>query len=265
MPARREETTVDEKSRARSSSVSSTKDRLGSTSKDAMLRNLDAERGPSPDAFPDSSASQNKECRLRSASGLQQTATPTPDGSDMDRALEQAVTARLQERLLYLGWRKYRIPRDVCEDLFQAALLTYIEVRDRYPVLDEHPKILVGIFRNKCREHIDKHVRQEKKRRALHDSVRRGEVGTSVIAPNPSPDDGVVEDLVRREEETLIFEALAELRPEAREMFMLIVNEGISRKELIERYGLNKNTLDSRLHTYRKELRRLLARRGIHF
>ena len=35
------------------------------------------------------------------------------------------------------------------------------------------------------------------------------------------------------------------------------------RKVLIERYGLNKNTLDSRLHTYRKELRKLLAERGI--
>lgn len=258
----REERIVHEPTPARASTRASRAQGARSTCKDTMSSNVDVESGPSPRAFPVSSASPRPECRLRS-SPQPRTEDATPDGSDMDRALEQTVTARLQERLLYLGWRRYRIPRDLAEDLFQAALLTYLQVRDRYPNLDEHPRILVGIFRNKCREHIDRHVRQEKKRRALHDSVRRGDAGTSVVAPNPSADDGVVEEIVRREEESLILEALSALRPKAREMFRLIVEEGASRKELIERYGLNKNTLDSRLHTYRKELRKLLEQRGI--
>lgn len=258
MRGHREEIALDEESPVVDSVRACDPDRLGSTPDAAMLRNLDVEQRPSPD----SSSSTDAECGLRSTSAIRQPANPNPDGSDMDRALESAMTARLQERLLYLGWRRFRFPRDVCEDLFQAALVTYLEVRDRYPNADEHPKILVGIFRNKCREHIDRHVRQEKKRRALHESVRRGEAGVTVLAPNPGPDDGIVDELVHREEETLILEALTELRHEAREMFKLIL-EGVSRKELIERYGLNKNTLDSRLHTYRKEFRKLLEQRGI--
>lgn len=263
MPGRREVAVVDEESTALDSRSTGAPDRLGSTRDGAMLRNLDVEQRPNRDALPGASTSPSPECELRSSSAPVQTSPP--DGNDMDRALEETVTARLQERLLYIGWRRYRIPRDVCEDLFQAALVTYLEVRDRYPRLEEHPRILVGIFRNKCREHIDRHVRQEKKRRALHDSVRRGEVGTSVLAPNPTADDGIVDELVRREEETLILEALAQLRPPAREMLSLIIEQGLTRKELIDRYGLNKNTLDSRLHTYRKELRKLLAQRGIRY
>ena len=183
----------------------------------------------------------------------------------MDGVLGKAVTERLRERLLYLGWRRYRIPQDVSEDLIQSALVTYIEVRDRYPNQDEHPRILVGIFRNKCREHIDRHVRAERKRKALYSSLLSGSAGTTAVATSPSGEDGVVDEIVRREEECLILEALSELRPKAREMFRLIVDEGATRKDLIERFGLNKNTLDSRLHTYRKELRVLLARRGINF
>ena len=183
----------------------------------------------------------------------------------MDPVLGEAVTARLRERLLYLGWRRYRIPKDVSEDLVQATLVTYIEVRDRYPNRDEHPRILVGIFRNKCREHIDSHVRAERKRRLLHDSVRRGEVGASILAANPTDETGIVDEIVRREDENLILSALAQLRPQAREMFRLIIDEGATRQDLIERYGLNKNTLDSRLHTYRRELRKFLEQRGIDF
>lgn len=264
MPSQREETIVDEPSPSHASTVARAEQGVDSTRSGAMLRNLDVGPGRTAPAFPDSSPSPNWECRLRSPSTVT-TPNPAPTGSDMDRALEKAVTARLQERLLYLGWRRYRIPRDVGEDVFQAALVTFIEVRGRYPNQDEHSRILVGIFRNKCREHIDRHVRQEKKRRALHDSVRRGDAGTSILSPNATPEDGVVDELMRREEECLILEALSELRPKAREMFRLIVEEGATRKELIERYGLNKNTLDSRLHTYRKELRALLQRRGIDY
>ena len=51
--------------------------------------------------------------------------------------------------------------------------------------------------------------------------------------------------------------------PQARELFHLITVVGLSRKELMERFGLNANTFDSRLHTYRKELRDLLDRRDL--
>ena len=56
---------------------------------------------------------------------------------------------------------------------------------------------------------------------------------------------------------------LADLRPEAREMFRLLVKEEVGRKGLIEHYGLNKNTLDTRLHVFRRELKNLLRKRGL--
>lgn len=168
-------------------------------------------------------------------------------------------------RLIYLAWRRYRIPKETAEDLVQNALATFIEVRDRYAKVEEHPRVLTGVFRNKCREHIDFRVREQKKFRELASSAdARREIPT--VAPDGArPDQGVLDQLVRGEEAAIILEALAELRPEAREMFELIVEDGASRKDLIERYGLNKNTLDSRLHVYRRELRTLLARRGFQF
>lgn len=190
-------------------------------------------------------------------------ARPRIEGSSTDGVLASEEAARLHTRLRYLAWRRYRIPQQVAEDLVQAALLTYLEVRDRYPNEEEHPKILVGIFRNKCREHIDGQVRAARKLRALRIKAEAGITGTPVVPVESATDDGVVDELARREQFHLVLQALAELRPSAREMFRLIVEEGADRKELISRYGLNKNTLDSRLHAYRNELRKILGRHGI--
>ena len=68
---------------------------------------------------------------------------------------------------------------------------------------------------------------------------------------------------VQKEDAEAILGALAELLPEAREMFRLLVEEEVGRQGLIEEYGLNKNTLDTRLHVFRKELRDLLKKRGV--
>jgi DNA-directed RNA polymerase specialized sigma24 family protein len=72
-----------------------------------------------------------------------------------------------------------------------------------------------------------------------------------------------VEEVLRREDARQILSALAKLRPEAREMFRLLAEEDLGRKGLLEHYDLNKNTLDTRLHAFRKELRKLLADRGV--
>lgn len=190
-------------------------------------------------------------------------ARTTVEGEFLDGALTSEEAARIQLRLGYLAWRRYRIPADVAEDLVQAALLTYLEVRDRYPNPEEHQRIIVGIFRNKCREHIDGLVRGDRKLRVLRAKAEAGQAHVAA-APVASPTgEGVVDELAGREEFHLILQALAELRPGAREMLRLVAEDGVDRKELIRRFGLNKNTLDSRLHTYRKELRKLLTRHGI--
>jgi RNA polymerase sigma factor (sigma-70 family) len=174
--------------------------------------------------------------------------------------LEGTATGRLVSSLVYLARARFRIRAESSEDLVQSAILTFLEVRHRYPREDEHARILVGIFRNKCREHIERTVRSARGLeavRAAADSKRGPSDSRATL------DDGVLRDLVHREEGGRILEALAHLRPQAREMFRLITEEGLTRRELMRRFGLNANTLDSRLHTYRRELREALAKRGV--
>ncbi len=171
--------------------------------------------------------------------------------------------ADLEARLLYLAWRWYRIPSDTAEDIVQTAMMTFIEVCERYPNPDEHSVILVGIFRNKCREYIARTMRTARGLRALRTAAQSGTATIPVLPAESTPEDGVLHELVNREDGSLILSALSELRPKAREMFSLIVEKGATRQDLIDHYGINKNTLDSRLHAYRKELREILSKRGL--
>lgn len=169
-------------------------------------------------------------------------------------------TAQLESRLLYLARRQYRIPRDTAADLVQASLVVFLEVQHRYPREDEHARILVGIFRNKCREHIEKSLRATRALSGLRASVESGEAPIPAVRARDRATGGVLGEVVRLEDGRRVMEALANLRPQARELFRLITEEGLTRKELIGRLGINPNTLDSRLHAYRRELRKLLGR-----
>jgi RNA polymerase sigma factor (sigma-70 family) len=176
--------------------------------------------------------------------------------AEPEGALGRAELARFKSSLMYLARRRYRLSRDVAEDLVQASLLTFVEVRHRYANEAEHPQILVGIFRNKCREHIGHSVRTNRvlgRALPLHSE-------TLVRSTRDSSGAGLLDDLVTKEQSHSILYALQNLRPQSREMFRLITEEGLSRKQLMERFGLNANTLDSRLHSYRLELKKLLDR-----
>ena len=181
----------------------------------------------------------------------------------MPAGLQGEDRVALESRLLYLAWRWYRITSGEAEDILQAALLAYLQVKDRYEKPEEHTVILVGIFRTKCREHLAKLARASRGLRALKQAARAGEADIPVIPPASSSEAGVLAEMVDDEDGRLILEALAQLRPKAREMFELIIDKGASRQDLIEHYGINKNTLDSRLRAYRTELRDILRSRGV--
>lgn len=168
----------------------------------------------------------------------------------------------VERKLHFIARERYRIRRQEATDLVQATIETFLEVRSRYPRTEEHPRIVVGIFRNKCREHIERAVRSSRRIEELRREVEAGTADLPAIRAARRAEGGLVEDLIRREQAERILYALAALRPEAREMFRLITQENLSRKQLIERLGLNPATLDSRLHTYRRELKRLLDDRG---
>ena len=165
-------------------------------------------------------------------------------------------------RLRYFAWRWYRIPADAADDIAQDAQLTYVEVRSRYEGEGDREDLLLGIFRNKCREWFALRARRGRARKAMRDAALTGEAPVPVL-PDVPTQQSVLDDMVEREDGRLILEALAALRPKARKMFELI-REGVTRSELIRRFGVNKNTLDSRLHTYRGELRTALEQRGVH-
>src|SRR5262245_43770469 len=97
----------------------------------------------------------------------------------MDRVLETAQAVGLRRTLLYLAKRRFRFSRDVSQDLVQSSIVTYLEVRDRYPRSEEHLRILVGIFRNKCREQVGRSVRAAKGLGALRSVA---ETGSSDVA-----------------------------------------------------------------------------------
>jgi DNA-directed RNA polymerase specialized sigma24 family protein len=170
---------------------------------------------------------------------------------------------KIREKLVYLAWHKYRIRRDFSEDIIQIAITTYCEVRGRYSGESNQYGILLGIFNKKCLEHIDRSVRE---RRRLEKYLTRPDNtrGNPWLDPEGNgASRGVLDDLVHREEGRLILSAIADLRPEAKEMFRLLVDEEMGRQGLLSHYGLNKNTLDSRLHVFRTELRSLLRKADV--
>jgi DNA-directed RNA polymerase specialized sigma24 family protein len=170
---------------------------------------------------------------------------------------------KIREKLAYLAWHKYRIRRDFSEDIIQTAIATYCEVRARYAGEENQYGILLGIFNKKCLEHIDRSVREKRKLErylSKSDHVR----GNPWLDPEGNgASQGVLDDLIHREEGRLILSAISNLRPEAKEMFRLLADEEMGRQGLIDHYGLNKNTLDSRLHVFRGELRSQLRKMDV--
>ena len=172
---------------------------------------------------------------------------------------------RIHRKLVFLAWCRFRIRRADAEDIAQNAVASYCEVRGRYQDQANHHAILIGIFRKKCLEFIERETREKEGRlrlQRLGSADNPGPMNTPDTLRGPALEP-VVDEIIRRENGKKIQEALGELRPQARELFELLLEEGVGRKGLIDRYGLNKNTLDSRLRTARGEFRRILQSKGV--
>ena len=188
------------------------------------------------------------------------SASRVPDGG---RTLESPACEPMRRRLLDLAWFRYRIPLDHAEDVFQAAFTAFLEVRGSYGPMVDDCALLAGIFRNKCLEHIDRSVREKRRLRAYCASGDALRENPWIRPQAPAEVGSVVDQIVRDEDRRDIAEAIAQLRPLAKELVTLMDRDGLDRRALIERLKLNKNTLDSRLHSCRRELRTLLRRTGL--
>lgn len=197
---------------------------------------------------------------------------PPEDPPPPDHGSNGGVLARLSDRRRYeavlakltaLAWRRYRIPAGEAEDVAQTAIATYCEVRGRYADEENQFGILYGIFRKKCLEFIDRSVRELRRMRECCRTPDAARVNPRLDPEGHGSTRPVLEDLIKREDVKLILAAIDELRPEAAEMLRLLLADGAGRQGLLDRYDINPNTLDWRLHTYRNELRDLLRRKGV--
>jgi DNA-directed RNA polymerase specialized sigma24 family protein len=180
----------------------------------------------------------------------------------MIEQLSDPVTfSTLQRKLTYLAWYKYHIRIGEAEDIVQIAVAAYLQVRHRYWDQKNQFGIFRGIFCKKCLEHIDRSVRAKKKLEKYMKAPKARAANAFLQPEGFGQGNSTVNQLIRGEKGRMILEAIEEMREDAREMFDILI-DGQGRKGLIARYDINKNTLDTRLHVFRKELREKLVDKG---
>ena len=170
----------------------------------------------------------------------------------------------VRRRLILIAGFKYRIRECDAEDISQTALAAYCEHRMRYHDQPNQMAILIGIFQKKCLEFLEQSTRtMQRLQQIAEDGVANGD---SPFRPERGGTSRpVIDQIIRREDGDRISDAIQELRPETRELFDLLLEEGIGRRGLIRHLHIKPNTLDSRLRTARLELRSLLETRGVIF
>ena len=179
------------------------------------------------------------------------------------RLTERRSYEQVRRKLTYFAWRKYRIDSEHAEDIVQNAVATYCEVKGRYVAEENQYGILVGIFYKKCLEYIDQAQRESRQLKTFCTKADAQRENHWLTPEETREQKSVLGDLVRREDGRIILTALADLRPESREMFRLMAEEELDRKDMIQRTGVNKNTFDTRLRTARIELRDELRKKGV--
>lgn len=172
--------------------------------------------------------------------------------------MKEADFARVEERLGYIARRRYRFRDEVASRLARST----VEVFRQRPEQPEQPEqsneVLIRLLRGKCREHIRRQISKTAQQNAIRDVMPRADVPVALAS-------GALDGLSSRDARQLVLEAIAELRPRAREAFQFL-HRGATRIDLldsIERLGINKTTMDSRLSAYRDEFCRILARCGM--
>lgn len=170
----------------------------------------------------------------------------------------------VRRRLILIAGFKYRIRECDAEDIAQTAIAAYCEHRLRYQDQLNQMGILIGIFQNKCLEFLEQSTRTvQRLRQMAEEGVANGD---SPFRPERGGTSRpVIDQVIRKEDADRISDAIRSLRPEARELFELLLDEDIGRRGLIRQLRLKPNTLDSRLRTARLELRCLLESRGVVF
>ncbi len=176
---------------------------------------------------------------------------------------EPVAVSELREKLVTIARYRYALQTTDALDAFQDAVVTWMEIRDRYSREKEPLKVFLGVFHKKCLELIDRQSRERKKLKQpgkLPEAPNGRRLGSALCGSEPS----TLSTILQREEGRQILQALAGLDPEAREVFRLLAEEDVPRHELIAMLNLNANTVDTRLRKFRRELRNVLKKLGVY-
>lgn len=180
------------------------------------------------------------------------------------RSLGDPETAeRTRTQMVRLAQARYSINGNEAEDVVQNAFMAYLEVRHRYDAKSNSHAILFGILFMKCLEHIDRSVREKRRLERYCSTPDAARESVWLRPGSPGEEPSAIAQLIRNEDGKLIRRVVNRLRPKSRELAELITRNGLTRQDLIKRLRINQNTLDSRLHACRRELRSLLAEQEI--
>jgi RNA polymerase sigma factor (sigma-70 family) len=170
---------------------------------------------------------------------------------------------RIAQKLTQIAWFRYRIAVEEAQDVIQNAFVAFLEVRHRYEAVADHPAILIGVFRKKCLEHIDRSVREKRKISRYCSTTDAARENPWIRPKRAGEAPSALEQVVKQEEREHIHGAIEDLKPAARSLISLMSEKDFDRQKVIDELKLNKNTVDSRIHVTRRELRRLLRKREI--
>jgi len=169
---------------------------------------------------------------------------------------DEERTLQLKGKVCASARRRYGLQMHDAEDIFHDAVLTYLGIHARYTDKDNHFGLLVGIFHKKALEFLG---REERQTRAARKFVTKLRATRPLLAKGEDPKGPAVERVIRREDSALIRAALATLDDENQAMLLDLAEGSVSRLEMIDRLGINRNTFDSRLRTLRLRLKSNLA------
>jgi RNA polymerase sigma-70 factor (ECF subfamily) len=167
------------------------------------------------------------------------------------------IVRRFERPVYALIVRMVRRP-ELAEELAQEA---FVKAFGALASFEPDKKLSSWLFKIAHNTTID-HLRRKRPSTVPLDAPSEDERGLAAVLEDEStesPERGVeLADLAR-----LLEEALAELRPEYREIVVLRYQEGLSYNELAEVMDLPLGTVKTHLHRARKELAELAAARGL--
>jgi RNA polymerase sigma factor (sigma-70 family) len=168
--------------------------------------------------------------------------------------------AALFSKVSFLARARYGIRPQDAEDIFQDSVVTYLAIHERYPPTDNHFGILVGVFHKKSLEFLDS---EDRNGRVARRFVARLQADRPVVARGEDPGGPAVDRVVREEDSALIRAAISTLSDDARELLLALAEGRMSRLDMIQALGVNRNTFDTRLRSVRMRLKRVLADSGV--